>query len=644
MSLKQNRNQGSSVTTSTGLSPTGKKMGRIVDIIMSNQHPAYISPEDTPIGTIFFTPFGFHTEVVDKNATFKAKPLSINNFTYPLIGEIVMLAEEIPVGNDYYDDLEGDVSSTEYRYGGTVSVHNNSSNNALPTQANSRKSKPKRSSNIERFEFKKEFKSQNREVARKQLNNYLRRLGYTSGTNDPRAPRYSLFQDAEGIYIFRLDDSKDNISAATKLGNYFKENPELKPLTPGEGDSIMEGKNGQRIRFTTTGPTGTNAISNGVTDDPGDGNPSIGDKAMVLSLGNGSQENVTNDAASIYMLENQSLPIDATSTNIDSLNSTYEPLVKPLEQISAKPAQIIPQTLSSEELVIQPMNFNISAPVVEKKVEQVQEQPSIDPNPVFAALNEAQEEGLLKFDVESVEISGTEYDEEVENQSYVSTSTEDDGTMAEEALDGNYYQINIEAARTWNTGGIGIFKNKSGKTLRLGRPNNSLPMKKSTARDIKFLVIHTAGSYDTETAAGLTKFFFNDRDRTGPKGTTDPKAGPWDTGGYHWVIDQKGDAKRIYDDDVRTNGARGINYNSIHLNWTGGYSPEYEQNPTDLNLLNVNITQGQVFRLKQLIKRYIDTYPDIKILGHNQVKDKPCPLFNVPTFLENIGVDRDNIE
>ena len=644
MSLKQNRNQGSSITTSTGLSTSGKKMGRIVDIIMSTEHPAYISSEDTPLGTIFFTPIGFHTEVTNKNATFKAKPLSINNITYPLIGEIVMLVEETPVGNDYYDDLEGDVSSTEYRYGGTVSVHNNSSNNAFPTQANSRKSKPKRSSNIERFEFKKEFKSQNREVARKQLNNYLRRLGYTSGTNDPRAPRYSLFQDAEGIYIFRLDDSKDNISAATKLGNYFKENPELKPLTPGEGDSIMEGKNGQRIRFTTTGPTGTNAISNGVTDDPGDGNPSIGDKAMVLSLGNGSQENVTNDAASIYMLENQSLPIDATSTNIDSLNSTYEPLVKPLEQISAKPAQIIPQTLSSEELVIQPMNFNISAPVVEKKVEQVQEQPSIDPNPVFAALNEAQEEGLLKFDVESVEISGTEYDEEVENQSYVSTSTEDDGTMAEEALDGNYYQINIEAARTWNTGGIGIFKNKSGKTLRLGRPNNSLPMKKSTARDIKFLVIHTAGSYDTETAAGLTKFFFNDRDRTGPKGTTDPKAGPWDTGGYHWVIDQKGDATRIYDDDVRTNGARGINYNSIHLNWTGGYSPEYEQNPTDLNLLNVNITQGQVFRLKQLIKRYIDTYPDIKILGHNQVKDKPCPLFNVPTFLENIGVDRDNIE
>ena len=630
MSLKQNRNQGSSVTTSTGLSPTGRKMGRIVDIIMSNQHPAYISPEDTPLGTIFFTPFGFHTEVVDKNATFKAKPLSINNFTYPLIGEIVMLAEEIAVGNDYYDDLEGDVSSTEYRYGGTVSVHNNSSNNALPTQANSRKSKPKRSSNIERFEFKKEFKSQNREVARKQLNNYLRRLGYTSGTNDPRAPRYSLFQDAEGIYIFRLDDSKDNISAATKLGNYFKENPELKPLTPGEGDSIMEGKNGQRIRFTTTGPTGTNAISNGVTDDPGDGNPSIGDKAMVLSLGNGSQENVTNDAASIYMLENQSLPIDATSTNIDSLNSTYEPLVKPLEQISAEPAQVIPQTLSSQELVIQPINFDFNRPEVEKTTPPEPDPPPTDPDPVFAALDEAQEEGLLKFDIESIEIAGTEYDEEVENQPDVSQPTEDDGSAAEAAIQGDYYQININAGRTWKTGGIGIFKNKSGKTLRLNRPDNNLTMKKTTRRNIKYLVLHTAGSANSWDAADLTRFFFNDRDV--PK-----DGGPWNTGGYHWIIDRKGNATRVYDDKVTTNGAKGINGSSIHLNWVGGYSAEGQP-------LNKNMNQAQIFKFKQLIKNYIDTYPDIKVLGHNQVSNKPCPLFNVPTFLEQINVDRDNIE
>ena len=70
---------------------------------------------------------------------------------------------------------------------------------------------------------------------------------------------------------------------------------------------------------------------------------------MVLSLGNGSQENVTNDAASIYMLENQNIPIDTTSTNIDSLNSTYTPISNPLEEISKKPVTIIPQTLPEQE-------------------------------------------------------------------------------------------------------------------------------------------------------------------------------------------------------------------------------------------------------------------------------------------------------
>lgn len=566
MSVKQNRNQGSAVTRSTGRSTQGKKMGRIVDIIMSDKHPAYISSEDTPFGTIFFTPFGFHTEAADKNATFKAKPLSINNITYPLIGEIVILAEEIPVGNDYYDDLEGDISSTEFRYGGTVSVHNNSSNNALPTQANSRKSKPKQSSNVGN-------------------------------------------EEAEDI----------------QLGNYFKENSDLNPLAPGEGDSIMEGKNGQRIRFTTTGPTGTNPISSGVTDDPDDGNPSIGDKAMVLSLGNGSQENVTNDAASIYMLENQSLPIDATSTNIDSLNSTYEPLIKPLDQISAKPTQVIPQTLSSQELTIQPIDFNITAPETEQQSNPEPVSTDVSQS-VFDALDEAQDEGLLRFDEESVAISGTEYDSGVEGQAEVSTPTEDDGSIPEEVIAGDFKNINVSAESEWNTGGIGFFKNKSGKALRLGRPDKNLTMQASTTRDIKYLVLHTAGSSERSTPASLTRFFFNERDGSG-----------WNTGGYHWIVGRKGKATRIYSDDIETNGAKGINSNSIHLNWIGGFSPDGAP-------LNFNITKGQIFTFKRLIKKYIETYPDIKVLGHNQISNKSCPLFSVPTYLEQIDIDRDNIE
>ena len=166
-------------------------------------------------------------------------------------------------------------------------------------------------------------------------------------------------------------------------------------------------------------------------------------------------------------------------------------------------------------------------------------------------------------------------------------------------------------------------------------------MTKTTKRTIKYLVLHTAGSADSWTAADLTGYFFNDRDRKGPKGripTTNPDTdGPWNTGGYHWVVDRQGNATRIYSDDISTNGAKGINSNSIHLNWIGGFSPTGQP-------LNKNMLQPQAFKFKRLIFRYIDTYPNIKVLGHNQVSNKPCPLFNVPTFCQNIGVDEDNIE
>jgi len=393
MSLKKNPNQGKSAGNS-GNPKNQNSTKRVVDIILSPNHQAYNSPED--IGTIFFVEVGFNQDYTDSTALPSAKPLNKNNFTYPTIGELVQIVES--TSNDVYNDLEGDISATTNYYTPAINVHNNTASNALPLEKDSKKLRSKRESNVKAFEFKKEFKSPSRETARKQLDNYLRNLGYTSGVNDSNAPLYELFQSADGSYVFRLDDSKDNEQVAVKLGNYFKENPELSPLTPSEGDSIMEGKNGQRIRFTTTGPTGTNAISNNVTDTPDDGNPSIGDKAMVLSLGNGSQENVTNDAASIYMLENQSIPIDATSTNIDSLNSTYTPLPKPLETISKKPAAIIPQSKPEQKLQIQDIQFNFgNKEVVDSNPMTKITQSVEETDPVFAALDEAQDEGLLIY-------------------------------------------------------------------------------------------------------------------------------------------------------------------------------------------------------------------------------------------------------
>jgi len=626
MSLKRNPNQGTPTGTAGG-SKNKNTTKRVVDIILSPNHQAYNSPED--IGTIFYVEVGFNQDYNDPTTLPRAKPLNKNNFTYPTIGELVQIVES--TSNDVYNDLEGDISATTNYYTPAINVHNNTASNALPIEKRTKKRNPKREPNVKAFDFKKEFKSADREIARKQCSNYLRSLGYNSGLNDPEAPKYDLFQAANGDYIFRLDDSQDNEQVAVKLGNYFKENPELSPLTPSEGDSIMEGKNGQRIRFTTTGPTGTNAISNNVTDIPDDGNPSIGDKAMVLSLGNGSQENVTKDAASIYMLENQSLPIDATSTNVDSLNSNYTPVPEPLEEIAKPPVANIPQAAPKQELQIQDIQFDFpETPIPETTPIQPIPKTSdpIDDDPVFAALDEAQDEGLLVFNEESIEVAGTELDSTTDNQpevSFPNPSVQEDLQPDEVPVDVDYKQINIDAEKKWRGGQKATFKNKAGALLVLPQFDRNLTMVKTTKRDIKYLVIHTAGSSTSTTPASLMRFFFNERDGSG-----------WKTGGYHWIVDRNGNGTRAYSDDVSTNGASGINSNSIHLNWIGGYSGAGEP-------LNFNITPGQVNTLKRLVRKYTDLYPNIKVLGHNQCSNKPCPLFNVPTWCEKININEGNI-
>ena len=146
--------------------------------------------------------------------------------------------------------------------------------------------------------------------------------------------KINYYSDPISVYGNGSNNAVPNQTNAEdhQLGTYFKENVNLSPLKPGEGDTIMEGKNGQRIRFTTTGPDGTNSISRNATNDPNDGNPSIGQRAIIISLGSGRSENITADNASIYMFENHSIPLDVASTNVDSLKESvtdlFESIIK----------------------------------------------------------------------------------------------------------------------------------------------------------------------------------------------------------------------------------------------------------------------------------------------------------------------------
>lgn len=99
----------------------------------------------------------------------------------------------------------------------------------------------------------------------------------------------------------------------------------------------------------------------------------------------------------------------------------------------------------------------------------------------------------------------------------------------------------------------------------------------------------------------------------------------------------------MYDDEVVTNGVlpynkgdiRINNLNSVHVTWIGGIDDQGK----GLD----NRTAGQKSKLRTLVNAYLQKYPNIKVLGHNQVAAKACPCFWVPIFCLEMGLKKDNI-
>ena len=440
MGLRKNKNQGSPTGADNNaiiLSATK----RVIDIILDIDHPQYEDPNS--IGVIFFTDENSR-EFTKKPYTLpKARPISRNNIIYPVKGEMVQVIQA--TSNDYYKDMEGNPNNIINYYHPPINVHNTTTNNALPNQGifkrkNRKSNDTTITTNTPNFKFETEFTSESREIAGRKLDDYLRNLGFTSGTSDGRAPTYTLWQQSNGKYVYRLDDTEEN---KIKLGNYFIENPNQRPLTPTEGDLIIEGRNGQRFRATMTGPEGKNTISNNVTDVE-DGNTSVGDPAILISVGEGENENINLDGGSIYILKNQSVNIVVASNNIDSLKSTYtENIDDPLEEIGKPPPEITTEV--NDDTQSQNAPFEELGPVVAEITTTPPPEPIIITedfdDPVFAALAEAEEAGLIELKTDHFEDP-----REFENPSVSSTPTNTPtlNTLA------NELEIDIDNVPTWD--------------------------------------------------------------------------------------------------------------------------------------------------------------------------------------------------
>ena len=81
-----------------------------------------------------------------------------------------------------------------------------------------------------------------------------------------------------------------------------------------------------------------------------------------------------------------------------------------------------------------------------------------------------------------------------------------------------------------------------------------------------------------------------------------------------------------------SNGARGYNSKSRHVVYVGGMDK-------DSRTAKDTRTIMQEQSLAVYVAYHLLRYPNIKVIGHNQISNKACPSFDVPQWMEDMGFD-----
>lgn len=149
--------------------------------------------------------------------------------------------------------------------------------------------------------------------------------------------------------------------------------------------------------------------------------------------------------------------------------------------------------------------------------------------------------------------------------------------------------------------------------------------------DLAYLIIHC-----TATPAGREITSAQIREwHTAPA----PRGRGWKQVGYTDMIHLDGKIERLTknnEDDVVdgweiTNGAVGYNSKSRHIVYVGGVEKD-GKTQADTR------TPAQLTALADYVKDFNKRFPDVKIIGHNEVSAKACPSFNVQNWLKSIGI------
>lgn len=149
---------------------------------------------------------------------------------------------------------------------------------------------------------------------------------------------------------------------------------------------------------------------------------------------------------------------------------------------------------------------------------------------------------------------------------------------------------------------------------------------------LKYLVIHcTATPEGREVTAADIKAWHTNPTAKGGRG--------WKQVGYTDLFKLDGTVERLVanNEDANvdpweiTNGATGYNSISRHVVYAGGVARD-GKTPKDTR------TPGQLKALETYVNDFHRRFPDVKIIGHNEIAAKACPSFNVPQWLKSIGI------
>lgn len=149
---------------------------------------------------------------------------------------------------------------------------------------------------------------------------------------------------------------------------------------------------------------------------------------------------------------------------------------------------------------------------------------------------------------------------------------------------------------------------------------------------LKFLVLHcTATPEDRSVTSGDIRKWHTSSVSKGGRG--------WKQVGYTDMIHLDGKVERLVqnNEDANvdpweiTNGAKGYNGTSRHVVYVGGVAKD-GKTPRDTR------TSQQLRAMAEYVKDFHRRFPDVKIVGHNELAAKACPSFDVQKWLREIGI------